>query len=184
MVLLDIIRRRRSIRKYLDKPIEDEKLQLILEAARLAPSSTNTQPWHFVVVRDKEKISKLAKSMPLGSERFINSFIEQAPVVVVAIGQAKLSHRFSKLFSQDNHIIDVAIALEHMVLQATELDIGSCWIGWFNKKKVIEVLKLGRRADIVAMLTLGYPVFPSTADAVGSASQKPRKSLNEIVSYQ
>ena len=177
--VLNIIKERFSVRKYADKPIEEEKLDLILESARLAPSASNFQPWHFYVVKNKEKINALSKDMPLGSRVVINSFIAQAPVVIVATaGPGSLLTRIAcYIVNKKWYYIDVAIALEHMVLTAWELGIGSCWIGWFDEKKVKKLLDIPGGEEIIDMLTLGYPKegmvpFP-----------KPRKKIEEIVKY-
>ena len=178
--VLDIIRERRSVRQYRDQPIEEEKLKLILEAARLAPSASNYQPWNFYVVRDKEKIKALAEKMPLGTHLVINSFIAQAPVVIVATaGPIDLLHKVaSYIVNKRWYYIDVAIALEHMVLTAWELGIGSCWIGWFDEKKVKKLLDIPANEEIIDMLTLGYPKDTKLPFA------KHRKKLEEIVKYK
>jgi nitroreductase len=178
--ILDLIKERFSVRKYQDKPVEQEKLDLILEAARLAPSASNSQPWHFYVVRDKGKIKALSRDMPLRSSIVINSFIAQAPVVIVATaGPISLLYKIaSYIVNKRWYYMDVAIALEHMALTAWEQGIGSCWIGWFDEKKVKALLDIPHDQEVVAMLTLGYPKdgrlpFP-----------KHRKKLAEIVQYR
>ncbi len=175
--ILDIIKERFSVRKYADKPIEDEKLNLILEAARLAPSASNSQPWRFYVVKDKEKIEILSHKMPLGTEVVLNSFIKQAPVVVVATaGPISLLQRAASfIVNKKWYYLDVAIALEHMVLTAWELGIGSCWIGWFDEKKIKNILGIPKEQEVIAMLTLGYPKEEKLP------FQKHRKRLEEIV---
>jgi nitroreductase len=157
--VFDVIKERFSVRKYLDKPLEDEKLQMILEAARLAPSASNFQPWHFYVVKDKGRIKGLSNDMPLGSRVVINSFIAQAPIVIVATaGPINLLHKvLSYIVNKRWYYLDVAIALEHMVLTAWDLGIGSCWIGWFDEKKVKGLLDIPQDQEVIAMLTLGYP---------------------------
>lgn len=177
--VLNIIKERYSVREYEDRPIEEEKLNLILEAARLAPSAHNSQPWHFYVVKDKEKIKALSQKMPLGSRVVINSFIAQAPVVIVATaGPLGLLYRVaSYIVNKKWYYIDVAIALEHMVLAAWELGVGSCWVGWFDEKKVKTLLDIPKDEEVIDLLTLGYPKdgklpFP-----------KHRKGLDEIAKY-
>jgi nitroreductase len=178
--VLDIIRERRSVRQYEERPIEDEKLEAILEAARLAPSASNSQPWKFYVVKDKEKIRALAEKMPLGTHLVINAFIAQAPVVVVATaGPIDLLHKIAAyIVNKRWYYIDVAIALEHMVLTAWELGIGSCWIGWFDEKKVKKLLDIPENEEIIDMLTLGYSKDKKPPFA------KHRKKLEEIVNYK
>jgi len=178
--VLDIIRERRSVREYESRPIEEDKLKLILEAARLAPSASNSQPWKFYVVRDKDKIKALAEKMPLGTHLIINSFIAQAPAVVVATaGPIDLLHKVaSYVVNKRWYYIDVAIALEHMVLTAWELGIGSCWVGWFDEKKVKKLLDIPGNEEVIDILTLGYPKDKKPPFA------KHRKKLEEIVKHK
>jgi len=175
--VLNIIKERFSVRNYEDRLVEDEKLNLILESARLAPSASNSQPWHFYVVKNKEKIKALSEKMPLGSHLVINSFMAQAPVVIVATaGPIDLLRKIlSYIINKKWYFLDLGIALEHMVLTAWELGIGSCWIGWFDEKKIKTLLDIPENQEVIAMLTLGYPKeerlpFP-----------KHRKKLEEIV---
>ncbi|MFC1637721.1 nitroreductase family protein [Candidatus Margulisiibacteriota bacterium] len=178
--VLDIIKKRYSVRKYQDKPVEQEKLDLILESARLAPSASNSQPWHFYVVRDKGKIKALSAKMPLHAEVVMNAFIAQAPIVVVATaGPISLLYKIaSYIVNKRWYYLDVAIALEHMALTAWDLGIGSCWIGWFDEKRVKALLDIPAGQEVVVLLTLGYPEegkLPFT---------KHRKKLSEIVQYR
>ncbi|MBN3032647.1 MAG: nitroreductase family protein [Candidatus Saganbacteria bacterium] len=176
--ILEIIRRRHSVRSYLERPIEEEKLLAILEAARLAPSASNSQPWHFYVVRDKDKIDALAGKMPLGSQLIANSFIAQAPVVVVATAGplSFLTRIASFVVNKKWYYLDLGIALEHMALAACELGLGSCWIGWFDQEKVRRLLALPAGEEVIAFLTLGYPSDPAVPP-------KQRKELKAVVKY-
>jgi nitroreductase len=176
--VFDIIKDRYSVRDYDEKPIEKEKLDIILESGRLAPSSSNSQPWHFYIVSDKEKIAEIGGKMPLGTQVVINSFIEKAPVVIVATaGSIDLLHKaMSFVINKRWHYLDVAIALEHMVLTAWELGIGSCWIGWFDEKKIKKVLNIPKNEEVVAMLTLGYT-------KQGISHHKSRKSVSEVFKF-
>lgn len=174
MSVLDIIKKRQSVRKYLNKPVENDKLELVLEAARLAPSSSNTQPWHFIAVKDKGLKTKLMHAVPLGVTA-INSFIVEAPVVIVGCVTPGFFQKVTSMFGRENHIVDVSIAMEHMVLAAEELGLGTCWIGWFDEGKVKKLLNVPRAAKVVAMLTLGYP-------AEGGSHVTTRKALEEICS--
>lgn len=143
MEVLEAIRMRHSVRSYLDKEIPKDLLIRILEAARLAPSAANIQPWYFVVVMDRKKKRRIAESGAFGR------FVADAPVVIVGCGDRKASPRW--------HVVDVSIAMEHMVLEATELGLGTCWVGSFNENVVKEVLKLPERFSVIALLALGYP---------------------------
>jgi nitroreductase len=183
--MLKTIKRRRSVRSYAKRGVEDEKLQLILEAARLAPSATNVQPWHFYVVRDAEMRKKIAYFMPMMTYGLINAFIEEAPILIIGTAARQdFIHKAAALIShKDWAEMDVVIALEHMALQAAELDLGTCWIGWFNERKVKKLLKLPRGRRIVALLTLGYPKEASTPEAIGGLPAKPRKPIEDIVTF-
>jgi len=177
--VFNVIKERSSIRDYANRPVEDEKLDLILESARLAPSASNSQPWHFYVVKDREKIKALAGKMPIGTQVVINSFITKAPVVIVATGgPADLLHKvMSFIVNRKWYYIDVAIALEHMALTAWDLGIGSCWIGWFDEKKIKKLLDIPKDQEVIAMLTLGYPAEGA------KVHPKNRKSRDEIVKF-
>jgi len=121
MDVFEAIEKRRSIRNYEPTPVPREKLEKILEAARLAPSASNVQPRHFIVVTDVEKREALSGGM-------FASFLKQAPVVIVACGDEKKAPKW--------HAIDVAIAVENMVVAATGEGLGTCWIGSFDENKV------------------------------------------------
>jgi len=172
--VLDIIRKRQSVRKFLPDPVEDDQINTIIEAARLAPSSTNSQPWHFVVVKDKEMIKELTYAVPFGVT-LINKFMEHAPLVIVGCVKTGIIQKLTGLFGRYNYIIDVSIAMEHMVLVAEELGLGTCWIGWFDEKKAKKLIKTPVGSHIVAMLALGHP-------APGGTHPTTRKDIKEIFS--
>ncbi|MFA6548955.1 MAG: nitroreductase family protein [Candidatus Margulisiibacteriota bacterium] len=176
--VFDIIKERYSVRDYAEKAIEEEKLNMILESARLAPSASNSQPWHFYVVKDKNKINALAEKMPLGSRLVINFFIAKAQAVIVATaGPISLVHKVASfIVNKKWYYLDIGIALEHMALTAWDLGIGSCWIGWFDEKRIKSILAIPKEREVVAMLTFGYPKEEQ------KEHPKHRKSLEEIVS--
>jgi len=177
--VFDVIKERSSIRDYADKPIENEKLDMILESARLAPSASNSQPWHFYVVRNKGKLAELGAKMPFGSQVVINSFISNAPVVIVATGGpiGLVRKALSFIINKKWYYLDIGIALEHMTLTAWDLGIGSCWIGWFDEKKIKKLLDIPKDQEVIAMLTLGYPAEGA------KVHPKNRKSRDEIVKF-
>jgi nitroreductase len=158
MDVFEAIKRRRSVRKYRPEPIPKEKLESILEAARLAPSAGNRQPWLFVVVQAAERKKALAEH---ANEQ---AFLADAAAIVAAVGDPDVSARW--------HEKDTMIALEHMVLAATALGYGSCWIGAFDEDAVKRLLKIPARMKVVAILPIGVP-----AEA---PAPKPRKDLSEI----
>ncbi len=126
MDVFEAVQERRSIRAYQDKPVPREKLEKILEAGRLAPSAKNIEPWHFIAVTDEEKRKILSKGI-------YAKFLAQSPLVIVACGDKKAS--------PDWYAIDVALAVENMILTAVSEGLGTCCVGSFDEKEVKEVLK-------------------------------------------
>ncbi|MGA3191788.1 MAG: nitroreductase family protein [Candidatus Bathyarchaeia archaeon] len=158
MDVLEAIRIRKSIRKYRPEPIPNEKLETILEAARLAPSAANRQPWRFVVVEDGERRKALARAAN------DQTFIGDAGVIAVAISDPEKSARW--------HEKDTMIALEHVVLAATALGYGTCWIGAFDEDAVKSLLKIPAKMKVVALLPIGVPDE--------KPAPRPRRKLSEI----
>lgn len=179
MRVLDIIRQRQSVRKYLPRVVEEAKIDNMLEAARLAPSSTNSQPWHFVVVKDRDLIKRIANSVVMGVA-VINKWMEEAPVVIVGCVRPTLVQRIVSLFGRYNHVIDLSIAMEHMVLVAQEEGLGTCWVGWFDERKVRQILKVPFGSKIVAMLTLGY----AAPDGTHPTTRKPIQEIYSVNVYK
>jgi len=160
---MEAIQNRFSVRSYLDRPVEPEKLQGVLEAARLAPSASNKQEWRFVVVRDAARRQALAQAAN-------QSFIATAPVVIAAC--AADTSRVMPC-GLPCHPIDVAIALEHIALQATAEGLGTCWIGAFNQEAARQAIGAPESAVVVELMPLGYPAT--------TAPPKSRLSLDEII---
>lgn len=167
-----LIDERRSIRKYLDRPVEPEKIQAILEAARRAPSACNAQPWRFVVVKDTE-LKQCLTEQGLGGV-VPNAWAKTAPVIIVTCSDLNFfTHQLAeRVQGVQYHLIDIGIALEHLVLKATELELGTCYIGWFNGKAIHRLLQLPASWKVECLVTLGY------AAEIPEASV--RKPLNEI----
>jgi len=161
-----VIKKRRSVRSYREQAVEKEKLKKVLEAARLAPSAKNEQAWKFVVVRDKSTRQALAEAAAG------QSFVGEAPVVIAAIA---LDPERVMGCGVPAYAVDLAIAIDHMSLQAADLGLGTCWIGAFDQKRVKEILKIPAEVKVVSLLPLGYP-----ADSPGL---KNRKALGEIVCF-
>jgi len=167
MNVMDAIKTRKSVRDYVDKPIEDEKLITVLEAGRLAPSASNRQEWRFVIVCDLEMRKKLASAS-------IQKFVGEAPAVIVAC--ADTDGHIMKC-GQPCYPIDVAIALDHMTLAAVELGLGTCWVGAFDEKRVKEILGIPEEIRVVELMAIGYASNPSPVE-------KKRFPLNTIVKYE
>jgi nitroreductase len=165
-MLLNCIKKRYSVRKFKDKLIEQDKLDVILKAAQLAPSARNIQPRKFVVIQDKEKQRKLS-DICKGKQ-----FVSQAPVTIVICAN---NTDYKMTCGQEAYVIDSAIAGEHIALQATELGLGTCWIGAFDHDKMAKLINLPEDYKIVALLPIGYPAI----DMKG----RNLKPINEIVLY-
>jgi len=170
MDVFEAVRKRRSIRAYASKPVPKEKLEMILEAARLAPSAGNIQPWHFIVVTNSEKRERLAKG-----GRYAK-FLVESPVVIVGCGDRKASPNW--------YVVDVAIAMQNMVLAATSEGLGTCWIGSFNESQVKEMLKIPKNLRVIALLAVGYP--REKLDLLGKIAHfiRKRKSLKKVLSFE
>ncbi|MGB2862972.1 MAG: nitroreductase family protein [Sedimentisphaerales bacterium] len=165
MAVLDAIRRRYSCRAYQDKSIEQDKLDSILEAARLAPSAKNTQDWRFVVVTDRDTKRRVATTTNRPE------VFEKAGAIIAACSNSDYVMQCGQAIGP----IDVAIALEHICLQAADLGLGTCWIGSFDADKVRQTLKIPDDIIIVELMALGYPA--------GSKPEPKREPIEKIVCY-
>lgn len=157
MVLLDLIKHRRSVRNFLDRPVEREKILTCLEAARLAPSACNSQPWKFIIVDDRKLKNRLCR-VAFGGVYAMNRFCKVAPVIVAVVSEqaSYLSRIGSLLRGTKYYLIDIGIATEHFALQADELGLGTCWIGWFNERAVKSTLNIPKSKKVDILLALGY----------------------------
>ena len=167
MDVRNAIKNRFSVRSYLNKPVEDEKLALVLDAARLAPSARNKQSWKFIVIKDKIIRQKLIDAAA-GQQ-----FVAEAPVVIAAVSTEP---SYVMRCGIPAYSVDLAIAVDHMTLQAVELGLGTCWIGAFYQDKVKEILQIPDEYKVVALLPLGYPA--------GLSAEKNRKSKDDVFSYE
>jgi nitroreductase len=168
MDVMEAIRKRKSVRKYLNKKVEEDKLFAVLEAGRLAPSASNRQEWRFIIVRDQSSKKKLAEAANN------QSFIAEAPIVIAACAE---TDEHVMTCGQACYPIDVAIALDHITLAAVELGLGTCWIGAFDEKKVKQILEIPSEVRVVALMPLGYPYDSSVVN-------KNRLSMSEISKYE
>jgi nitroreductase len=165
---------RRSIRRYLPKPVEREKIAACLDAARLAPSAENAQTWRFLVIDDPDLKARFAREAFTGIYG-MTKFAAEAPVLVLILSRPDImANRLGKQIQDISFfLIDAGIGGEHFVLQAEELGLGTCWIGWFSVRKARKFFKIPRKYKIVSLLALGY------YDKKPSREQK-RKPLDEI----
>lgn len=166
---------RRSIRKYKDQPVEEEKILQILESARLAPSGSNTQPWHFILVKSESTRKKLAE------KSHNQSWMVSAPVFIVCVADIRsriteegllILHENSPQHELKQIIRDTAIAAEHIVLAAESLGLGTCWVAWFDQGDIRPVLNIPSDKYVLSILTVGYPDEQPGA--------RPRKRLEDI----
>ncbi len=173
-----LLRVRQSVRKYDDRPVEGEKINSLIEAVRLAPSASNSQPWKLIIVDDPELKDKVARATFSKAISF-NKFVVQAPVLaVLAVEKPKLVTQIGARIKRiDFPLIDIGIAAEHFCLQAAELGLGTCMLGWFNEKRIKELLRIPRPIRIGLVITLGYPADNSPLRA------KSRKKMNEMSSF-
>jgi len=199
MDVSEAIRKRRSIRKFKPDPIPEEKIRILLESARLAPSGTNTQPWRFIVVKDDDTKKKLQEAAH--NQRHVKN----APVIIVCcadlnafeefpervdelIESGALPERTREVFipylkkgmntvTKDALMVaaaaNVAIAVEHIVLQAVEIGLGTCWVRWYEDNKVKEILGIPEHVEVMALLPVGVPDE--------EPSQRPRLELDKLV---
>lgn len=167
MDFLDLVQKRHSVRDYLKKTVEQSVLLSVLEAGRMAPSACNIQPWIFIVIQDEEARQKLhtVNDRPW----FLN-----APVIVAICCDHSIS--WKRKDGKDFGDIDIAIAVDHITLAATEKGLGTCWIGSFNKNDAKKVLKLPSHIEPVVFTPIGYPATDSF--------NKIRKPINEIVYWE
>jgi nitroreductase len=155
----EVLEKRRSIRKYKDAPVSKEKILKMLEAARIAPSASNRQPWHFIVVENKETIKKLAKA----------EWAAEAPAMIVGLADQAASPNWCSN--------DLGIAFEHLVLAATNLGLGTCWMGQTGREEMIKgLLGIPDNFKVVAVIPIGVPDE--------APKPKERKSLDAIVSWE
>lgn len=174
--LLDLIFRRQSDRKYSNEPVTKEQLDRILEAARMAPSACNSQPWKFLVVDDPQllrQIAEAASSKLLG----MNGFADQAPLMIVVIReQANFSSKAGALLKKkDYSLIDIGIASENICLQAKAEGLGSCMLGWFDEVQVRKLLGIPRSKRVELIITIGH--------SLSDQREKKRKPPEQTVSY-
>jgi len=174
---LELVQSRQSDRSYQDKPVEKEKIERILEVARLAPSACNAQPWKFIVVTDPEKRMQVANATA-NKLLSMNHFTKQAPVQLVLVEENANFTSTVGGWATNKHYphIDLGIVASHVCLAATEEGLGSCIIGWCDEKKVQKALDIPKNKRVMLVILLGYSNQPPR--------RKKRKEMNEIVSWE
>lgn len=179
MNIMNEIQERRSIRKYKSQEVKDEDLLQIIEAARLAPSGNNTQPWRFIIIKDQQTKENIV------AEDHNQKWMLTAPVFIACISdisarivgsQSLYIDESSSEFELKQIIRDTSIAISYMLLEAQHLGLGTCWTGWYNQKEMRKVLGIPYNMYVSGILTVGY--------ADEQPAQRPRKELEELVCYE
>lgn len=171
MTFLDLAKQRYSCRKYKHQPIEEEKLLKVLEAARVAPSACNLQPWHFIVLRDK-------KNLEMISTTYKRDWFKTAPTVLVVCGDHEASWKRSD--RKDYCDVDISIAIDHITLQAAELGLATCWVCNFDAMKCAEMMNLPSHIEPIALIPIGYPGDSKSTNR----HDNDRKPLEQIVHWE
>lgn len=173
------IRTRRSIRKYINKPVEEDKVLQLLESARLAPTGSNTQPSHFIIVKSdliRQKLAQVSHNQ---------TWMLSAPVFIVCVADIRSRIKEDISIQVDEHspeeevkqiIRDASITIEHIVLEAKSLGLGTCWVAWFTQEEIRPILNIPSDKYVVSIITVGY--------AAETPVPRPRKELEEIVHYE
>lgn len=173
----ELLKTRQSVREYQDRPVEHDKLELLVEAVRLAPSASNSQPWRLILVTDAGIKNQVARAT---FNRLIsfNKFAVQAPVLaVLTIERAKVITQIGgRLKDREFPLIDIGIAAEHFCLQAAELGLGTCMLGWFDEAAIQKILHIPEKIRIGLVITLGY------ATANYPLREKIRKDVRQMYS--
>lgn len=165
MSFLDLVRKRQSDRGYLDRPVERAQLERCLEAARLAPSACNSQPWFFVVV--DEPVLRAAVAACL-QDAVMNRFAPSAAVLVAVVAEepALLPKLGGLVKDKPFHLMDIGMAVEHFCLQAADEGLGSCIIGWFDEPGVKKLLGIPKKKRVPLVIALGHPADPASRPKV------------------
>ena len=171
MKFINIAKNRHSCRNYKPDEVEEDKLAKILEAFRIAPSAVNYQPWELIVIKKQENKSKVYES-------YHREWLKTAPLIIVACGDRSISWKRND--GKDHLDIDMGIAIDHLMLQATELGLATCWICNFNPEILKRNVNLPANVEPIAIIPLGYP--NDTCDP--ERHNLKRKALNEIVHWE
>jgi len=175
--LLELINRRQSQRTYTDRPVEKEKLLRCIEAARLAPSANNSQPWKFIII-DEPGLKNAVAALTTTGMIPMNHFTKQAPVHIAVVREkTNMTTAVGRVLKDKNYpLIDIGITTAHFCLQATAEGLSTCIIGWFDEKKVKALLKIPKSLRLELIILVGYP-------PTNEIRKKKRKTTGEILSY-
>ncbi|NOZ47445.1 MAG: nitroreductase [Chlorobi bacterium] len=172
MSFLDLAKKRYSSRKYKKIPVEDKKLMYILEAARIAPSASNKQPWYFIVIKENENIKKV-------SSCYHREWLYDASAIIVACANHNISWK-RPADGKDHADIDVSIAIDHMTLAATDMGLATCWICNFDVPECCKILNIPEHIEPIAILPVAYP-----EDKVNENRHTfQRKKIEEIIKWE
>ncbi|MCK4667722.1 nitroreductase family protein [Candidatus Dependentiae bacterium] len=178
MSFLELVKKRKSVRSFLTKPVEEDKLLYALECARLSPSWQNKQCWRFIIISDPETKQQLIKKTGFNTNKL---WIKNAPVIVIGLAKPVES---GKMNGMEYYLVDFGIAMEHFVLGAADVGLGTCWLGWFNEEKVRRFLNIPEDYKVVALTPLGYQAEKKNIIDVMSkkfAGSHKRKELKNIL---
>jgi nitroreductase len=180
MTFSELINTRQSTRSYKDIPVEREKLDKLIESVRMAPSASNSQPWKLIIVDEKRIKDEVAHATYSTIVSF-NKFAPQAPVIaVLTIEKPKIITQIGgRLKDREFPLIDIGIAAAHFCLQATELGLSTCMIGWFDEEKIKKLLKISANTRIGLLITLGY----ADDEVVRAKIRKKREVMSSFNCY-
>jgi nitroreductase len=174
----DLVKTRQSVRKYSKRTVEREKLDLLVESVRLAPSACNSQPWKLIIV-DRPDLRAAVAQYTMSPGIPMNKWTPEAPVIIVfTVEKPKTISQIGGWMKEREYpLYDIGIAAEHLCLQATDLGLGTCMIGWFNERKIKALLSIPRGRRVGLVVTVGYPAedYP--------LRPKVRKDVGEICSW-
>ncbi len=186
MILKELVKERFSCRKYLNQPVEKEKILQCLESARLSPSACNAQPWKFIVVDDPVLKQNVAQEATSGIYK-ISKFLYNAPVIIIVLADkgSFLSLAGSLVRNTRFYLVDIGIVCQQLILQATELGLGTCYVGWFNEKPLKKMFNIPKNVEIPLLICIGYPEenYKQKDPIRRHAGSETRKKIDEIVFF-
>jgi nitroreductase len=177
---LKLVRSRTSLRSYDGREVADADIVSMAEAARLAPSAENSQPWRFIAVKDPAARDALARACFSGIFS-PTRFASRAPLIIALCAErASIVEAGKSIKDRAMYQLDIGIAGEHLALRAVELGLGACWVGWFDRRRARGVLRLPIHVQVVALIAVGYPsekVLANPRTAEGGRGRKPLSAL-------